>query len=152
MFARPDRAGGVRRRRRLDVVLLVLADDGSARVTEVVDWNFGPADRHGIVRDVPGLRTSAPVEVSSPDAPDDVALSTAGTPQIRIGDHGRTVSGLHRYVVTYTLDGVVRGGRFAWDAVGTTWAVPVEHVDVPVTAPTALVAPGCTTGLSLIHI
>ena len=99
MSTRPDRAGGVRQRRRLDVVLLLLAavvvgavtagvaaasggervvelwvgatvaDDGSARITEVIDWNFGPADRHGIVRDVPGLRTSAPVEVSSPDAP-----------------------------------------------------------------------------------
>ena len=135
MFTRPDRAGGVRRRRRLDIVLLVLAavvvgvvttgvaaaaggervvqlwvgatvaDDGSARITEVIDWNFGPADRHGIVRDVPGLRAPAPIEVSSPDAPDDVVVSTAGTPQIRVGDPGRTVSGLHRYVVTYTWTG-----------------------------------------------
>ena len=62
-----------------------VADDGSARVTEVIDWNFGPADRHGIVRDVPGLRTSAPVEVSSPDAPDDVAL-----------EHGRHSADPHR--------------------------------------------------------
>src|SRR6478736_4562870 len=126
---RPDRAGVVRQRRRFDVVLLLLAavvvgvitasvaaasggervvqlwvgatvaDDGSARITEVIDWNFGPAERHGIVRDVPGLRTSAPVEVSSPDAPDDVVVTTAGIPQIRIGDPGRTVSGVHRYVV-----------------------------------------------------
>jgi hypothetical protein len=123
-----------------------VADDGSARITEVIDWNFGPADRHGIVRDVPGLRTSAPVEVSSPDAPDDVVVSTAGTPQIRVGDPGRTVSGLHRYVVTYTLDGVVSGGRLAWNAVGTTWEVPIEHVEVHVTAPMALVGAGCTTG------
>ena len=176
MFTRPDRAGGVRRRRRLDIVLLVLAavvvgvvttgvaaasggervvqlwvgatvaDDGSARITEVIDWDFGPADRHGIVRDVPGLRASAPIEVSSPDAPDDVVVSTAGIPQIRVGDPGRTVSGQHRYVVTYTLDGVVGGGRLAWNAVGTTWEVPVEHVQVHVTAPMALVGAGCTTG------
>jgi hypothetical protein len=173
---RTDRAGGVRRRRGLDVLLLLLAavvvgvlsssvaaafggervaqlwvgatvaDDGSARITEVIDWNFGPADRHGIVRDVPGLRTSAPIEVSSPDAPDDVVVSTTGTPRIRIGDPSRTVSGLHRYVVAYTLDGVVRGDRLAWNAVGTTWEVPIEHVEVHVAAPTLLVDAACTTG------
>ena len=72
MFTRPDRGGGVRRRRRLDIALLLLvavmvglvttgvaaasggervvqlwvgatvADDGSARITEVIDWDFGP--------------------------------------------------------------------------------------------------------------
>ena len=175
MFTRPDRGGGVRRRRRLDIALLVfvavmvglvttgvaaasggervvqlwvgatVADDGSARITEVIDWNFGPADRHGIVRDVPGLRASAPIEVSSPDAFDDVVVSTAGTPQIRIGDPARTVSGRHRYVVTYTLDGMVRGDQLAWNAVGTAWEVPIEHVEVHVTAPMALVGAGCTT-------
>jgi hypothetical protein len=61
---------------------------------------------HGIFRDLPGLRTSALIEVSSPDAPDAFAVSTAGTPRIRIGDPDRTVSGLQRYVLTYTVDGV----------------------------------------------
>jgi hypothetical protein len=93
-------------------VAATVADDGSA-VTEVIDWDFGPHNRHGIVRSVPGLRTSAPIEVSSPDAPDVFAVSTAGTPRIRIGDQDHTVNGRHRYVVTYTLDGVVRGGRLA---------------------------------------
>ena len=98
------------------------------------------------MRDVPGLRTSAPVEVSSPDAPDDVVVSTAGTPQIRIGDPGRTVSGLHRYVVTYTLDGVVRGGRLAWDAVGTDVGGAGRARRGARDGPMALVGAGCTTG------
>jgi hypothetical protein len=41
---------------------------------------------------------------------------------------------------------VVSGGRLAWNAVGTTWEVPIEHVEVHVTAPMALVGAGCTTG------
>jgi hypothetical protein len=172
----PDRFTAVRRRRGLDVVLLVLAavvvaavtigaaavsggervaqlwvsatvaDDGSARITEVIDWDFGARERHGIFREVPGLRTSAPIEVSSPDAPDEFDVSTAGTPRIRIGDPDRTVSGVHRYVVTYTLDGVVRDGRLAWNAVGTTWEAPVESAEVHVTAPTALEGAACTAG------
>ena len=127
-------------------VAATVADDGSARVTEVIDWDFGRTGRHGIFRDVPGLRTVAPVEVSSPDAPHTVEVTTAGTPRIRIGDPARTVRGLHRYVVTYTLDGVVRGGRLAWDAVGTSWQAPIENLEIHVTAPTALDAAGCTTG------
>jgi Predicted membrane protein (DUF2207) C-terminal domain/Predicted membrane protein (DUF2207) N-terminal domain len=172
-----DRSAGIRRHRGLDVVLLVLtavvvgavtasvavafggermvqlwaaatiADDGSARITEVIDWDFGPHQQHGIVRDVPGLRTSAPIEVSSPDAPDAVEVNAAGVPRIRVGNPDRTVSGLHRYVLTYTLDGVVRGGRLAWNAVGTGWGAPVENAEVHVTAPTVLDGAGCTTGL-----
>jgi hypothetical protein len=123
-----------------------VADDGSARVTEVIDWDFGPTGRHGIFRDVPGLRIAAPIEGSSPDAPHTVEVTTAGTPRIRIGDPARTVRGLHRYVVTYTLDGAVRDGRLAWDAVGTSWDAPIENLEIHVTAPTALDAAGCTTG------
>jgi len=172
----PDRVVEVRRRRRLDVFLLVLAavvvgvittsvavvsgservvslwvaatvaPDGGARITEVIDWDFGPNERHGIVRDVPGLRLSAPVEVSSPNAPDAVDISPGDTPRIRIGDPNRTVRGLHRYVVSYTVDGVVRDGRLAWDAVGTTWTAPIENAEIHVTAPTALDRAACTTG------
>lgn len=92
--------GEIRRCRGLDVILLVLA-----------------------VLVLGALTTSVAVaiEVSSPDAPGVVDVSTVGTPRIRIGDPQRTVRGLHRYILTYTLDGVVRGGRLAWNVVGTSW-------------------------------
>jgi hypothetical protein len=67
---------------------------------------------------------------ASADAPDGVVVSTTGTPQIRVGDPNRTVRGVHRYVVTYTVDGVVSGDRLAWDAVGTAWTAPIAHVEV----------------------
>src|SRR5206468_2358298 len=41
-------------------VSATVADDGSAQVEEVVDYDFGGHQRHGIFREVPGLRTSAP--------------------------------------------------------------------------------------------
>ena len=133
------------------------ADDGSARVTEVIDWDFGPRGRHGIFRDVPGLRGSAPIEVSSPDAPatvdvSAVDVSAGSTARIRIGDPQRTVRGLHRYVLTYTVDGVVRGGELAWNVVGTSWQAPVGRVEAHVTAPTALTRAACTTGPQGSHV
>ncbi|MGY1814365.1 DUF2207 domain-containing protein [Blastococcus sp. SYSU D00820] len=128
-------------------VAATVQDDGSARVVEVVDYDFGSDDRHGIYRDVPGLRTDEPVTVTSPDAPDDVFVSTAaGAPRIRIGDASQTVDGRHRYVIEYTLDGVAPGGALAWDAVGTGWQVPIDRVEVHVVAPAALGDGDCAVG------
>ena len=128
-------------------VAATLSGDGSAAVVEVVDYDFGAKQRHGIFRDVPGLRRSAPVQVSSPDAPDGVTVENDGSAtRLRIGDPARTVSGEHRYVLRYTLDGVVRNGQVAWDAVGTGWDVPIDEADVHVVAPTALAGARCAAG------
>ena len=53
-------------------------------------------------------------------------------PQIRVGDPLEEVTGLHRYVIRYTLDGVASDGDLAWDAVGTGWDVPIDDVEVHV--------------------
>jgi hypothetical protein len=123
-----------------------ISADGSAEVVEVVDYDFGAVDKHGMYRDVPGLRTSAPVQVSSPDAPDDATVSDGAVPRIRIGDPDQTVSGRHRYVLRYTLDGVAPGGHLAWDAVGTGWGVGIAHVEVHVVAPVELDRTRCVAG------
>ena len=43
--------------------------DGSARITEVIDYDFASRQRHGIYRDVPGLDPADPVRVDSDSAP-----------------------------------------------------------------------------------
>src|SRR5262245_53086161 len=48
-----------------------IGSDGRAGVVEVIDYDFGTKQRHGIFRDVPGLSTTAQVAVSSATAPDD---------------------------------------------------------------------------------
>jgi hypothetical protein len=120
--------------------------DGSARVVEVIDYDFGTSSRHGIYRDVPGLSPDARVEVSSPTAPDDVVLVRSGSgTRIRVGDPTRTVSGRHRYMISYPLDDLA-GGRLAWDAVGTQWTVGIGHVEIHVVAPFALQGISCVLG------
>ena len=143
------RVGGSERVAQMWVAATV-ADDGSAQVVEVIDYDFGANSRHGIFRDVPQLRTDAPVEVSSPDAPDDVEISAleGSPPQIRIGDPLQEVTGLHRYVIRYTLDGVVSDGDLAWDAVGTGWDVPIDDVEVYVLATANLANGVCVAGTS----
>jgi uncharacterized membrane protein YgcG len=129
-------------------VMATVADDGSARVVEVIDYDFGSNSRHGIFRDVPDLSPDEPVEVSSPDAPDDVDVTSIPgfIPHITIGDPDRTVSGLHRYVLEYTLDGLAPGGDLAWNAVGTDWDVPIDHAEVHVLSDRIPNAPTCVHG------
>ena len=164
----------IRSHRRIDVVLLALAvpllvgavaaisvaatdteritsmwaaamvdSDGNAGVTEVTDYDFGTQHRHGIIRDIPGLFSGAPVEVRSTTAPDDVMISGS---RIRIGDPSRTVTGRHRYTITYGLDRVAPRGRLAWDAVGTEWHVGISNVEIHVVAPFALDEVTCRQG------
>jgi predicted membrane protein DUF2207 len=124
-----------------------IGGDGDARIVEAIDYDFGPSARHGIFRDVPGLRPDAPVSVSSVTAPADVELSgSSQQTRIRIGDPARTVTGRHRYVIGYPLGGVAPGGRLAWDAVGTSWPVAVANVEIHAMAPFELEDVRCVRG------
>ncbi|QYG92324.1 DUF2207 domain-containing protein [Iamia sp. SCSIO 61187] len=115
-------------------VVAAVQDDGSVRVREVIDWDFGvlAVDKHGIFREIPlgaGGRP-ADVEVSSPDAPADVQTTIEGASlRIRIGDADQTVRGRHRYEIRYTLPSVVRDDFVALNLIGPEWDVPIDGVD-----------------------
>jgi uncharacterized membrane protein YgcG len=124
-----------------------IGSDGRAGVVEVIDYDFGIKQRHGIFRDVPGLSANAQVAVSSTTAPHDMTLEGTGSAvRIRIGDPARTITGRHRYKITYALDGVAPGGRLAWDAVGTDWPVGIGNVEVDVVAPFEFRGARCAQG------
>ena len=122
--------------------------DGSAQVTEMIDYEFGPSfDKHGIYRDVPGLDTTTPITVSSPGAPDDILVTPQGDGvRIRIGDPGETVSGRQRYRIDYPLPGVRRDDTVDWEAVGTRWEVGIDEAEVHLVTPFALDGARCLQG------
>jgi hypothetical protein len=109
--------------------------DGSVRVREVIDWDFGALalDKHGIFREIPVGAGGAPedVDVSTPAGPAPVRTTVEGTDvRLQIGDPDVTVRGRHRYEIAYTLPTAVRGGFVALDLVGPEWDVPIDAVDV----------------------
>lgn len=121
-----------------------VSSDGSARITEVVDYQFGNARRHGIFRDVGGLRPDAPVAVWSATAPDRVALfGDERETRIRVGDSARTIDGTHRYLIRYPLRRFAPNGRVAWSMVGTGWRVKVDAVEFHMAAPFAFTRVRC---------
>ena len=130
-----------------------LADDGSAQVTEVIDYDFGVNERHGIFRYVWDLSPEAAITVESPDAPDAILVTPAAMggrtgAMIRIGDPNVTVSGRHRYRIDYPLPAVARGTTLDWEAVGVGWEVGLEEVDIHVVAPFELLDATCSVGVT----
>lgn len=108
--------------------------DGLA-VTEVIDYDFGVAQRHGIFRDIPDLAPGSDVEVFSATAPDMFeVIPQIGQTRIKIGDPDQTISGRHRYRIDFTLarSAVLTGDSFAWNAIGNEWTVDMSNVDIRV--------------------
>lgn len=124
----------------------VVADDGQARVIEVIDYDFGVSDRHGIFRDIPGLDLAAPTRVSSPTAPDQFVVQPGSPSRIRIGDPDRTIDGRHRYEIEYAVGVVFDGDRLSWNAVGSDWEVGIRNVVIHVLTGRALSEVRCSKG------
>jgi len=144
-------------------VAIQIQRDGSILVREVIDYDFGVAERHGIFRDVPTtLRyddahdRSYPLDVvsvtGSPGTPVhyEVEDGGAGTTRIRIGDPDRTITGRHTYVITYSIGGALNGfpdhDELYWNAVGQDWAVPIRKARVTVSAPGPIERIACYAG------
>lgn len=109
-----------------------------ANLREVVPAGADPDDLHRILR-IEDLQVT-----SASGAPTDVQLSgpegEGGNLVIRIGDPDVTVTGRQQYTLSYRVVGAVEpladdGAGLAWDAVGHGWPVPIQQVDVTLTAP-----------------
>ncbi len=138
-------------------VLAEVDKDANARVVEVIDYDFGVAERHGIFRDVPGLDPAAAIEVSSVSAPDQFTVEPYfDETRIRIGDPVSTIHGRHRYTVSYPIRvlplNVISPGsgpfRVAWNAIGTDWQVAIRNVEVHLVSGNSITDVQCSLGLA----
>ncbi|MGX9887708.1 DUF2207 domain-containing protein [Streptomyces sp. NPDC002276] len=134
--------------------------DGSARITEVIDYDFGHSGAtHGIYRDVPGspfgdadnLHVTmdghkVPYEDTYGDYYQDEKGERNLADRLKVGDPGHTVGGVHRYRIQYVLPDVVKGGKLAWDAVGTGWKVDRANVEIHVVGGSGFTGLRCEHG------
>jgi uncharacterized membrane protein YgcG len=135
---------------------------GTLLVSERIAYDFGDAERHGIFRDLQvRLRYDDrydrvyPVHVvavsGSPGTPDQYELENEGsTLRIRIGDPDKTISGRHDYTVVYRVEGALNGtaerDELYWNAIGTSWEVPIERATARVSAPATISQVACYAG------
>jgi uncharacterized membrane protein YgcG len=127
--------GGSERFDAKQITVRPVGADG-VRIREVVDQDFAAKDRHGYRRTIPN-DFGAPTEVtaSSPDAPDDVDVDDEGAETvIRVGDPDSTVSGQHRYVLSYTLpEARLSSGELELDIIGNDETNETRRFEIVVT-------------------
>jgi uncharacterized protein (TIGR04222 family) len=145
-----------------DVTIEVGADD-SIRVTEVIDYDFGSTQHHGIFRDVPTRQTYDdrydriyPLHVESVTATGgasaeyDVSNEPGGITRIKIGDPDVTTSGVHTYTIVYAVEAAMNGfadhDELYWNVIGAEWDVPVDHATATVSAPAGILDAACFAG------
>ena len=130
-------------------VQIAVESTGSIFVTEVIDYDFGTGERHGIFREIPvrfhfddRYDRIHEIEVlsvkGSLDTPDQFEEEREGSlVRIRIGDPDRTITGRHTYAIVYRVEGALNGFRdhneLYWNAVGDGWEVPINSASVQVT-------------------
>jgi uncharacterized membrane protein YgcG len=159
-FAGPAQAAPGEAIRSYDTAIEVRAD-GDVVVVETIGYDFGAAPKHGIFRKIPvRYRYDDTRDRIYPLTGVTTAMDGAAVPQaqsseggyavIRIGDQNLTVTGVHTYVIRYTVRGALN--HFAdheelyWNAVGAEWSVPVGSATATVTAPAPIGRVDCFAG------
>ncbi len=142
---------------------IAIQEDGRLEITEVIAYDFGSNERHGIFRDIPTRfpfddkhervypLTVRSVTADPPDTPTDTDVSEVDNfTRIRIGDPDITITGQHTYVITYVVEGALNHfedhDELFWNAIGTEWSVPIEHGEAIVTAPAEITQVACFAG------
>ncbi len=151
---------------------LVVQRDGSVQVTEVITYDFGAEQRHGILRRIPtrfdwtgeipdGFGPGAQldrvtpidqVSVSNDDgASDELSVETeANLTQFRVGSADAFVTGQHTYTLRYRIAGVLNAfaeyDELYFNASGNEWEVPIDRVRTVVRVPGSPTAVQCYAG------
>jgi len=138
-------------------VVLILRTDGILQVRETITYDFARGGEHGIVRRVPFRHADRLYDVrnvrtsSSTGAPARArTLKLLHDVQISVGDRHREVHGRQAYVIEYEMAWVftpyAAHDELVWDALGTTWDVPIGNAAVRVEAPVPLRYTRCHAG------
>ncbi len=140
---------------------------GKINVKETIIYNFGDNERHGIYRYIPYIKTNSAgkqfkltisgVSVTDENGqPYNYTSSFSGTDlSLKIGDAERTITGIHTYVIDYTVSGALTyfsdHDELNWNTTGNGWMVPIQSAETTVSLPAfpgqSLVKMACYTGV-----
>jgi Predicted membrane protein (DUF2207) len=138
-------------------IAAAVTPEGNLEVRERITWNFGYGRKHGIFRyipvrrlvgaDAPGIpnpkRTYKRVTnvrwkdvTSSTGAPTQSSVSDEGDLTVlKIGSANTLITGRHTYDISYVIEKVVVNGLLQYTAVGESWVVPVDEVNIKLRVP-----------------
>ncbi len=127
---------------------IAVSANAELNVSEIIEYDFGPNQRHGIYRDIP-LKASngdklhisnISVDDENTNAQEFTTSTTGGELDIKIGDPNVLLSGVHTYSLRFTVNGAISfdksgGAQLNWNVVGDQWTVPISNISVSVKTP-----------------
>lgn len=142
--------------------------EGTIEIKEKIVYDFEYLYKHGIYRDIPFLKKNGDgkqykMEIQIKDIADENGTPYGYTTtvvnqliRIKIGDANRTITGVHTYVITYTVSGALTyfsdHDELYWNATGDKWVVPIENVSTTVRLPSEIaignIKSTCFTGVA----
>lgn len=152
---------------RFDAQISIL-QTGAFHVEERIDYDFGLASRHGIYRTIPLIKTNKEgkryrMTLSVESVTDENKISysyTTSTAEndlsIKIGDADKTITGLHTYIISYSVSGGMTyfsdHDELYWNITGNEWNVPIQTATATILLPSQIdqsqVKTSCFTGVS----
>jgi hypothetical protein len=149
-------------------VQITIQKDGKIQVKEKIDYDFEYAYKHGIYREIPFIKKNSDgkefeLSIQVQSVKDEAGNAykytdswTNNKLNIKIGDADKTITGLHTYVIDYTVSGALSyfsdHDELYWNITGTDWQVNQENVNGTVRLPDGVgmseVKTLCFTGIS----
>ncbi len=141
--------------------------NGTTAVQLTLDFDFGTEAGHGpyltfpLRQEIAGdpdhwrMLDMTIGQVSSPSGANAEVQTKEedGNLLIRVGNEGRTFTGVQTYQVNYTIRGLIAPEQaqsgldeFNWNAVGNGWEVPIQKVAVTVAGPATVSRTACFSG------
>lgn len=136
--------------------------DGIVDVSELINYDFGLNERHGIYREIPlvdvqknyidiVVRSVTDQDgVSQPFAVEDLKSAL----RIKVGRADQTITGAHTYNIQYSAKYAIRSfpdaDEFYWNVTGNRWTIPIEsakaEIRFPSSTPMVTITKTCYTG------
>lgn len=131
--------------------IIDIQKNGQIRVEERIVYDFSSLYRHGIYRYIPYIKTNKEGKKFKMDINLLSVVDESGSAyrysttrdgrklNIKIGDPNSTITGVHQYVITYTVSGALTyfsdHDELYWNATGNDWIVPILSAGVAVNFP-----------------
>ena len=150
-------------------VKLNINKNGTVNVSEKINYDFGDLEKHGIYRTIPTIRTNEDgkkyqLDVSNISVTDEnnnsyqYQTSYQGSNNdlsLKIGDPDHTITGLHIYIIDYTIRGDITyfsdHDELYWSVTGNEWNYSIDKVTSTVAFPknlqTSDITLACFTGV-----
>lgn len=121
---------------------VIITRDNVAHIKETIVYDFGASSHHGIYRDIPidykdgdknyylSVRHNGTVNEKGEKVTAEMS-EVSGSERLKLGDANKTVTGLHTYIISYTLSPIIlqKDGKpfLNLDLLGEGWQVPIEQ-------------------------